>query len=66
MRSFIIGRPALHQPLVYYGYQIKADEMGRACNKTNSYNSARKYDAKRPHGRPRCRWENNIKMDLGA
>jgi hypothetical protein len=19
---------------------------------------------KRPHGRPRCRWENNIRMDL--
>jgi hypothetical protein len=23
-----------------------------------------KYDGKRPHGRPRHRWENNIKMGL--
>jgi hypothetical protein len=23
-----------------------------------------KLDGKRPLGRPRCRWENNIKMDL--
>ena len=23
-----------------------------------------KPEGKRPHGRPRCRWENNIKMDL--
>ena len=24
----------------------------------------RKSEGKRPHGRPRCRWEDNIKMDL--
>jgi hypothetical protein len=23
-----------------------------------------KPDGKRPHGRPRCRWEDNIRMDL--
>jgi len=23
-----------------------------------------KPEGKRPHGRPRCRWEDNIKMDL--
>jgi len=23
-----------------------------------------KHEAKRSHGRPRCRWEDNIKMDL--
>jgi hypothetical protein len=23
-----------------------------------------KPEEKRPHGRPRCRWEDNIKMDL--
>ena len=26
--------------------------------------SVRKPEAKRPLGRPRCRWEDNIKMDL--
>jgi hypothetical protein len=24
----------------------------------------RKSEGKRPNGRPRCRWEDNIKMDL--
>jgi hypothetical protein len=43
--------------------------MGGACS---TYGERRgvyrvlvgKYERKRPLGRPRCRWEDNIKMDL--
>jgi len=43
--------------------------MGGACG---TYGEGRgvhrflvgKLEGKRPFGRPRCRWENNIKMDL--
>jgi hypothetical protein len=43
--------------------------MGGACNtngeKVNAYRIlVRKLEGKRPLGRPRCRWEDNIKMDL--
>jgi hypothetical protein len=42
--------------------------MGRACStneKGNAYRIlVRKPDRKRPLGRPRRRWVNNIKMDL--
>jgi hypothetical protein len=39
--------------------------MGRACS-TNEENVGKvgKPEGKRPLGRPRCRWVNNIKMDL--
>jgi hypothetical protein len=45
------------------------DEMGWACS-TNREQRNRyrilvgKPEGKRPLGRPRCRWLNNIKMDL--
>ena len=35
-------------------------EEGRSLHKV----LVRKPDGKRPLGRPRCRWEDNIKMDL--
>jgi hypothetical protein len=43
--------------------------MGSACSthgeKRNAYSIlVGKPGGKRPLGRPRCRWENNIKMDL--
>jgi hypothetical protein len=46
---------------------VKEDEMGRACSthgeKRNAYRIlVGNPDGKRPLGRPRRRWENNIKM----
>jgi hypothetical protein len=46
------------------------DEMGRACSthgeKGNAYRIlVGKPEGKRPLGRPRRRWEDNIRMDLG-
>jgi hypothetical protein len=43
--------------------------MGRACStngeKRNAYRTlVGKPEAKRPPGRPRLRWEDNIRMDL--
>jgi hypothetical protein len=32
--------------------------------KTNAYRISGNPEGKRPLGRPRCRWEDNIKMDL--
>jgi hypothetical protein len=48
---------------------IKEDEMGRACStngaKMNSYRIlVGNPEGKRPVGRPRRRWVNNIKMVL--
>jgi hypothetical protein len=48
--------------------QIKKDYMGRACStngaKRNAYRIlVRKPERKRPLGRPRRRWVDNIKMD---
>jgi hypothetical protein len=51
--------------------KVKEDEMGRACS-TNWAGAERnahrilmgKPEGMRPLGRPRCRWEDNIKMDL--
>ena len=56
-----------HQILL--GRSIKKNEMGGACS---TYGEGRgaywvlvgKPEGKRPLGRPRRRWENNIKMDL--
>jgi hypothetical protein len=54
---------------VYYD-QVEEDEMGRSCStngaKRNAYNSifVGKPEGKRPLGRPRRRWVDNIKMDL--
>jgi hypothetical protein len=47
----------------------KKDEMGRACS-TNGVDEAYrmlvgKPEGKRPLGRPRRRWVDNIKMDFG-
>jgi hypothetical protein len=48
---------------------VKQDEMGRACSKNGENKNAYrilvgKSDGKRPPERPRCRWVDNIKMDL--
>ena len=53
----------------YAGGQIKKNEMGRACitygKRTDVYRSlVGKPEGKRPLGRPRRRWDDNIKMDL--
>jgi hypothetical protein len=49
----------------FYKYMY---EMGRACSthkKTNAYRIlVGKPERKRPLGRPRRRWEDNIRMDL--
>ena len=46
--------------------KIETNEMGRACS---TYGCVHRVlvgnpEGKRPLGRPRCRWEGNIKMDL--
>jgi hypothetical protein len=51
------------------GYEIKANETGGACG---SYGGGEKcmqdlmgkFEGRRPFGRPRSRWEYNIKMNL--
>jgi hypothetical protein len=45
------------------------NEMGRVCNTYGGDERCiqflvGKYEGKRPLGRPRSRWEDNIKMDL--
>jgi hypothetical protein len=50
-------------------FQVKEDEMDRACStnveKRNTYRIlVGKPEGKRPLGRPRRRWVDNIKMDL--
>jgi hypothetical protein len=52
-----------------YNYQVNEDEMGRVCStnweKGNAYRIlVGKPEGKRPLGRGRPRWEDNIKMDL--
>jgi hypothetical protein len=57
--------------LVQYcsGDQIEKNEMSWACSTTRESKGlcrvlVGKPDGKRPLGRPRRRWEDNIKMDL--
>jgi hypothetical protein len=58
-------------PLTRYnsGDQVKKTEMGRTCGtygqKRGAYRAlVGKPEGRRPLERPRCRWEDNIKMDL--
>jgi hypothetical protein len=49
--------------------EVKEDEMGRTCiaygEQRNAYRILMgKAEGKKPLGRPRHRWEENIKMDL--
>ena len=56
-------------PKYFSGDKIEKNEMGGACN---AYGDRRgiyrvlvgKPEGKRPLGRPRRRWEDNIKMDV--
>jgi hypothetical protein len=50
-------------------YQVKGDEMSGACSTYGEKRNAcrillGKPEGKRPLGRPRCRWDDNIKMDI--
>jgi hypothetical protein len=48
--------------------QVKENEMGKACStngeKRNAYRILGKPEGKRPLGRSRRRWVDNIKIDL--
>ena len=49
------------------GDKIETNEMGGACGTYGVHKVlVRKPEGKRPLGRPRRRWEDNIKMDLQA
>jgi hypothetical protein len=48
---------------------FEKNELGRACSTEGEGRGVYrvlvgKHEGKRPLGRPRCRWEDNIKMDL--
>jgi hypothetical protein len=66
MRSFITCTSlAKHN----YNHEVKEDNIGMACStngaKRNVYRMlVGKSEGKRPLRRPRCRWVDNIKMDL--
>jgi hypothetical protein len=52
-----------------FSNQIKADKMGKACSTHRrdvnaNDNSIGIHDVKRSHGTTRCRWEDNIRMDI--
>jgi hypothetical protein len=52
-----------------YSDEVKEDEMGRASStngvKRNAYRIlVGRPEGKRPLGRPRCKWIDNIKLDL--
>jgi hypothetical protein len=54
--------------IISYG-QVEEDEMGKACcTNEEKKNACRllvgKGEGKRPLGRPRCRWVDNIRMNL--
>jgi hypothetical protein len=49
--------------------KIEKNEIGRACNADGEQRGmyrvlVGKPEGKRPLGRPRCRWKDNIRMDL--
>jgi hypothetical protein len=48
------------------GGKLEKNEMDRACGAYGGVNSVLvwKPDGRRPLGRPRRRWEDNIKLDL--
>jgi len=46
---------------IFAGYKIEKNEMSWACS---ARDLVRKSEGKRPLGRPRRKWEDNIKMDL--
>jgi len=53
----------------YWGNEIKEDEMDGSCSKHGEMRKVYKIlvgkpEGKKPHGRRRHRWEDNIKMDL--
>jgi hypothetical protein len=53
----------------YLGDRIKKNEMGEAFSTHGERRGVygilvQKPEGKRPLGKPRCRWEDNIKMDL--
>jgi hypothetical protein len=65
MRSYIICTP---HPLCA-GDKIETNEMGGSCSSDGEGRGVYKVllgkpEGKRPLGRPRCRWQDNIKMDL--
>jgi hypothetical protein len=47
--------------------QVKEDEMGRACstNGAGGMHVEGKPEGRRPLGRPRCKWVDNIQMEIG-
>ena len=56
-------------PNIVSGGKIETNEMGRACSAYGEVRSVHrvlvgKPEGKRPLGRPRRRWEDNIKMDF--
>jgi hypothetical protein len=58
-----------HHQILHSGNQIEKDEMGGACSKYGEKRGAYRIlvgrpEVRRPLGRPRCRWEDNIKMGL--
>jgi hypothetical protein len=48
--------------------QVEKNELGRKCSTWGEKRCTHGFggitEGKRPLGRPRCRWEDNIKMDL--
>jgi hypothetical protein len=55
----------------YYGDQINEDDRGGTCSKYGEIRNTHnilvvKSEGKRPFGRPRRRWEDNIRLDLGG
>jgi hypothetical protein len=46
-----------------YDYQIKEDELGGNAARMGEMRIHEEPESNRPLGRPRCRCENNIKID---
>jgi len=65
MRSLKICNPTKY----YLGDQIEKNEMGGACSayggkERHIQGLVGKADGKSPLGKPTCKWEDNIKMDV--